>query len=104
MSEEQRHEDLSFAEVGLLAVDRAMRMMEQLREQLRSADEYLLRARAADKGAVLLETITLENKHVQSISVQVRRDHGGRSTVIIAHRGEPGMITIPAGSTMEFEV
>ena len=101
---EDHPEELSFAEAGLVAVDRAMRMMEQLRGHLRVADEYLLRARAADHGAVLVEHVNVENKHVQSISVMVRRDHGGHCTVTVAHRGESGMNMIPAGASMEFEV
>ena len=101
---EETPEDLSFAEAGLVAIDRAIRMMEQLRGQMRMADEYLLRTRAADQGAVLVEHVNIENKHVQSISVMVRRDHGGHCTVTVAHRGEPGMNIIPAGANMEFEV
>ena len=103
MTDEQQYEP-SFAELGILNVDRLQRALDELRHQFQAADEYLLRARAAERGAVLVEHVTVDNKHVQSISVAVQRDNGGHVTVMVAHRGTDGMMSIPSGSMVEFDV
>lgn len=103
MSEDADHQP-SFAETGLIALDRIQRTLEDLRTQLRLADEYLLRAHATDRGSVIVERVTVDNKHVQSISALATRDHGGHVTVMVAHRGASDMTTIPAGSSVEFEL
>jgi hypothetical protein len=103
MNEVPEEQDLSFAEVGLINIDRAYRALSDLRDQLRAADEYLLRTHAASRGKTMVERVQVDNRNVQSISVLVQRD-GHRMTVTVAHRGAEGMPMIPAGGTMEFEV
>lgn len=104
MADERETPQLTFAEQSLIMLDRAERAIEALRENLRMADEYLIQARAAERGAVMVERVVVTNQNVQSVGVQVARDTAGRLEIVVTHRGEEASQLIAPNDSEEFDV
>lgn len=90
-----------FAEYALVAIDRIARNLEELRHQMRFADETML---AASLGGVENPMrVEIHNAHAQSIGVEVQRD-GAVITVTVHHRGVQGMQDISRGQSLQVDV
>lgn len=85
---EQPEGEYTFAEHALLALDRIDRQIDVLRDQMRTADEYLRRVMMSDPVAVGPTRIRVLNKHVQSLGVTVDRLPTGEIGIIVTHRAD----------------
>lgn len=80
--------EYTFAEHALLALDRLDRQVDVLRDQMRTADDYLRRVMMSDPVAVGPTRVRVLNKNVQSVGVTVDRLPTGEIAVIVTHRGD----------------
>jgi hypothetical protein len=84
----------TFAEYGLLTIDRAQRMLDDLRVQLRWADDLLLAASAGN--AIAPVEINVMNHQAQSIGIALERK-GSQITIHVHHRNSPGTTNVGSG-------
>lgn len=80
--------EYTFAEHALLALDRIERQTDVLRDQMRTADEYLRRVMQSDPVVAGATRVRVLNKNVQSVGITVDRLPTGEIGVIITHRGD----------------
>lgn len=80
--------EYTFAEHALLALDRIDRQIDVLRDQMRTADEYLRRVMTSDPILTGPTRVRVLNKNVQSLGVTVDRLPTGEVGVIITHRAD----------------
>lgn len=101
-------QEQSFEATCFLIVDRVERNIEDLKEHIRGADEYLLVAHAKINELIQskgpgMPSMIVDNQMPQSIGVSASWIEG-RFVVRIAHRGEEGVPILPPGLQMELEV
>ena len=82
----------------------AEQSLDALRESLRMADEYLIQAHAAERGAVMVERVAVTNQNVQSIGIVLTRTASGLLEIAVTHRGQEGSEVIAPNDTQEFDV
>lgn len=101
-------EEHTFEATTFLIIDRLERHIEDLKDHVRGADEYLLVAHAKINELIQakgpgMPSMIVDNQMPQSIGVQAGWVDG-RYVVRIAHRGEEGVPILPPGMQMELEV
>lgn len=104
MPDQQR----SFQEDAFLQVDRIERALGELKEQLRSADEFLLLAHARVHDLIKangpgVPHISVHNGMPQSIGITAQWNEG-QFMIRVTHRGEEAAGLLPPGQDMTIEV
>lgn len=99
--------ETSFQDGAFLLLDRLERTVEELKDQLRGADEFLLIAHARvndlmKKNGPGLPHVLLDNAMPQSIGVRAGWDDG-QFVIQVVHRGEEAEM-LPPGGQMKVEV
>lgn len=94
-------ESQTFAQYGLVLIDRVNRLLDELRAQMRYADETLLLSSLG--GNINPIQLTVINDHHQSFGIRVERV-GSEVRLAVTHRGQPGMIDIPRGQMHQEEL
>ena len=102
------NDDQSYEASCFLIIDRIERHIQDLKDQVRGADEFLLVAHAKVNELMQsrgpgLPTIMVDNQMGQSIGVQGGWIEG-QFVVRVTHRGEEGVPILPPSSQMELEV
>lgn len=98
----------SFQEDAFLQVDRIERALEDLKEQLRSADEFILLAHARVHDVIKengpgVPHITVQNGMPQTVGITAEWIDG-RFVIKVTHRGEEAAGMLPPGQEMQIEV
>jgi hypothetical protein len=99
---------ISFQQEAFLQIDRIERSMELLKDQLRSADEFLLLAQARvqdlmEKNGPGIPRIVLESQLPQTIGVNAAWVDG-QFVIMVTHRGGEAEAFLPPQQSMEIEV
>jgi hypothetical protein len=102
------NEEHSFEVTSFLIIDRIERNLQDLKDQVRGADEFLLVAHAKvneliQKQGPGVPSVLVDNQMPQSIGVQAGWVEG-QFVVRITHRGEDGIPLLSPGTQMELEV
>lgn len=99
---------VGFQDSAFVLMDRLVRTVEELRDQLRTADEYIMACQqrvqdVVDKQGPGLPSVVLSNGLPQTMGFQAGWVDG-HFTVHVGHRAEDGMNLLPPGQQAEIEV